>query len=389
MLRRLLNRRGQRLVLMLLLAAACAPAKPAADAPAVGPTTAGSSAAPAAATPGGASSSAPVSPRTATASMPKPLDPPLPVRVGLLASIVDAGVYIGYERGYYRDLGLDLELEVVPDPNTLGTLTSTNQVQVGGTGIIANVFQAAARNIGIKMVADKGQQRPGFGYFSLVARADLLQDGQLRSFADLKGRTVARLAPCDSAEALWQRVFERGGLAREDVEFVYMAFPDMNAALANRAVDAAFQLEPLTTLAAERGISRTFAPGDEIYPNQQLAAIYYSPEFAANTDAAQRFMVAYVRSLRDYNDAFAKGIGRGDAAQILAKHTPVKDLALYEKLVPGGLDPDGRINVESVREDMALQGRLGCVPGEVADVSRVIDESFVNYAGSVLGPYQR
>ncbi len=163
----------------------------------------------------------------------------------------------------------------------------------------------------------------------------------------------------------------------------------MNAALANRAVDAAWQIEPLTTVAIERGIGGRFFGGDELYPNQQIATLMYSPEFASRTDAAQRFMIAYVRSLRDYNDAFGKGIGRAEVAQILARHTTVKDLALYDKIVPAGLDPDGRQNVQGIRDDLALWTRLGCTSGEVADVGRVVDESFVHYAVGVLGPYQR
>jgi NitT/TauT family transport system substrate-binding protein len=162
----------------------------------------------------------------------------------------------------------------------------------------------------------------------------------------------------------------------------------MNVALANNAVDVALQNEPLATVAVDRGIASRFLPGDEVYLNQQIAALYYSPEFAAKTEAARRFMVAYVRGLRDYNDAFAKNVGRAEVAQILAKHTTVKDLALYDRLIPAGLDPDGRLNVQGIRDDVALYGRLGCITGEVADVDRVIEESFVNYAVSVLGPYR-
>ena len=82
-------------------------------------------------------------------------------------------------------------------------------------------------------------------------------------------------------------------------------------------------------------------------------------------------------------------LSREEAAQILAKHTTVKDLSLYDRIVAAGLDPDGRLNVQGVRDDLALFGRQGCLTGDVADVSRVVDESFTTYAASVLGPYQR
>ena len=349
-------------------------------------------AAPAAALPTAAAPIAPSASATeapTAGGMPAPLNPPVTVKVGLLSSISDSGVYIGYERGYYRDLGLDLDLETIPDPNAIGQLVNSDHLDVGGYGVNANPFMAAARGIGVKIVADKGSLRPGFGFSQAIARQDLWESGQIHGFADLRGHTLARLSQCDSHDPLIQRMLDAGGLTRNDVEITFLSFPDMNAALANGGVDLALQIEPLATLAVERGIAGRVATGDEIYPNQQIAALYYSPEFAARTDVAQRFMVAYVRSLRDYNDAFAKNQGRAEVAQILSRQTTVKDLALYDRIIPAGLDPDGHLNVQGIRDDVALYARLGCITGEVADVGRVIDESFVNYAIGVLGPYQQ
>jgi len=365
------------LVVAVLGCQTAAPAPPAAAPAAVAPTAVPSVAVPQAAA------------KSSTASLPPPLSPPQTVRVGLLSSISDSGVYIGYERGYYRDLGLDLQLETIADPNSMSTLLSTNQLDVAGFGVNANPFLAAARGIAVKLVADKGSQRPGFGFATPLARQDLYDSGQLRTFADLRGRTLAMLAPCNSHDPLLQRALDRGGLTRDDVEITFMSFPDMNAALANRGVDFAWQIEPLTTLGAERGVGVKFIDGAELYPNQQLAALFYSPDFAQHAEAAQRFMLAYVRALRDYNDAFAKGIGRAEIAQILARYTTVKDVALYDKLIPAGLDPDGRLNVQGIRDDLALYVQEGCVSGQVAEVDRVVDESFVQYAVSVLGPYER
>src|SRR5579885_203282 len=148
-------------------------------------------AAPAAALPTAAAPSAPIGSATeapAAGGMPAPLNPPVTVKVGLLSSISDSGVYIGYERGYYRDLGLDLDLETIPDPNAIGQLVNSDHLDVGGYGVNANPFMAAARGIGVKIVADKGSLRPGFGFSQAIARQDLWESGQLRSPADLRGR---------------------------------------------------------------------------------------------------------------------------------------------------------------------------------------------------------
>ena len=370
------------LIVAVLGCQAAAPAAPAGP-PAAPPAGVAATAAPSVAAPQAAAAA------PSAGGMPAPLNPPVTVKVGLLSSISDSGVYIGYERGYYRDLGLDLALETIPDPNTMSTLLSTNQLDVIGIGVNANPFLAAARGIDVKLVADKGSQRSGFGFATPLAREDLYDSGQLRTFADLRGRTMAMLAPCNSHDPLLQRALDRGGLTRGDVEITYMSFPDMNVALANHGIDFAWQIEPLTTLGAELGVGVKFIDGAELYPNHQIAALFYSPEFAQRTDVARRFMVAYVRALRDYNDAFAKNQGRAEVAQILAKYTTVKDVALYDKMVPAGLDPDGRLNVQGIRDDLALYVQEGCASGQVADVDRVVDESFVQYALSVLGPYER
>ncbi len=383
-------------IVLLLGLAGCQPAAPAAV-PAPSKPAQATLAAPGAAAPTGAAPSAaqatptraaPAAP--AAGALPPPLNPPVTVRVGALSSISDSGVYIGLARGYYRELGLDVQPETIPDPNAISAAVAANQLDVGGYGVNANPFQVAARGIGIKMVADKGSLRPGFGFAGLLARQDLYDSGQLRTPADVRGRTVTKLAPCDSSDPWFERLFARGGFTRDDIGFQLMPFPDVNAALANRAVQVGWQLEPLITLAVDRGIATEFVTGDEIYPNQQIATIFYSPDFAARTDAAQRFMVGYVRALRDYNDAFGPAHqGRAAIAQILAQYTTVKDVALYDRITPAGLDPDGRLNVQGVRDDLALFQRLGCVTGELADVSHVVDESFVNYAVGVLGPYGR
>jgi ABC-type nitrate/sulfonate/bicarbonate transport system substrate-binding protein len=324
----------------------------------------------------------------AASAMPAPLSPPVAVHVGVLSSISDSGIYIGVAKGYYRELGLDVQVDTISDPNTIGTLVNTNQLDVGGYGVNTNPFLAAARGIGVKMVADKATLRPGFeGFVALVARKELLDSGQIRTWADLRGRKLAKLAPCDSNEPNVEKALERGGLTRDDVEIVYMAFPDMVPALANGAVDAAVLLEPFIAVAKERGIAGPIPGTDELYPNQQVATLYYSPDFAQRTEAARRFMIGYLRAVRDYNDAFTKGVGRAEVVQILAQNTPVKDVALYDKLVPAGLDPDGRLSVAGIRDDVALWTRIGCTQGEVADVRQVIDESFAQYAVGVLGPY--
>jgi NitT/TauT family transport system substrate-binding protein len=105
-------------------------------------------------------------------------------------------------------------------------------------------------------------------------------------------------------------------------------------------------------------------------------------------DVARRFMLGYVQAVRAYNDAFFKGMNKAEIVDILVKHTNLKDAALYDQIIPPGLNPDGAIGLQSLQDDVAWYRRKGVVQDDL-DLSRVVDNQYVDYAVQQLGRYQR
>jgi NitT/TauT family transport system substrate-binding protein len=129
---------------------------------------------------------------------------------------------------------------------------------------------------------------------------------------------------------------------------------------------------------------------DEYYPDHQVGVVYFSDPFATErADVARRFTVAYLKAVREYNDAFRKGDAarRAEVVQALVKHTTVKDPALYERMTMPGLNPNGEVNVESLREDYEFWLANGYQEERVT-VTDLVDHSFVRYAVQQLGPYR-
>lgn len=60
-------------------------------------------------------------------------------------------------------------------------------------------------------------------------------------------------------------------------------------------------------------------------PNVQNVFLVASEKFAARTDVGRAWMVAYLRGVRDYNDAIFKRRDRDAVIQILMESTLVKD----------------------------------------------------------------
>jgi NitT/TauT family transport system substrate-binding protein len=312
-----------------------------------------------------------------------------PVRFGSPQALSDAGVFIGRERGFFREQGLDVDvLTFQSGPDTIPALAS-GELETAGGSISTALLNAVERGITIKMVADKGTSRPGFEFSQVAVRRDLL-GSEVRDIGDLRGRRIAVASLRSGAEAQVAYTLARGGVDIGEVDLVPLGFPDMIVALGNRAVDAANIIEPALSAAVDRGAAATWEPGSSsaayggVY---QAATLVASGRFAAQTDAARRFLVAYLKGVRVYNDAFVKGEGRAEVVRILSANTAVKDPAAYERINMAGLDPDGRIARESLQLDLDYFRRQGYYTGPIT-LDDLTDPTFAEYAAQQLRPYR-
>jgi NitT/TauT family transport system substrate-binding protein len=202
---------------------------------------------------------------------------------------------------------------------------------------------------------------------------------------------VAEAAKGGSPGSKLNEALKSAGLSYKDTAHEYIGYPQHVAALMNGAIDASVTTEPSATQAIERGAAVRLGNTDP-YPNQQIAVLLYGGDFIKNQpQLAQKFMIAYLKGARFYNDALKGGKFAGpNAAEviaILAKDSNVKDPALYRKMTPNGIHPDGKLNEESLARDYQFYQDQKYVDGSV-EIGSVIDTSFANAAVKALGPYQ-
>lgn len=311
------------------------------------------------------------------------------VRIGNNGVVSDAVFYIAERRGYFAEQRIKVEFVLFDAGPKMVVPLGTGQIDVGAGASGAGLFNAVGRGIDIKVVADKGSMPPGYQYVPLLVRKDLVESGRYKSIADLKGMKLAEASEGGTPASFLNEALKPVGLKYEDVQHVYMSYPQQVAALANKAIDAALTAEPSATQAVEMG-SAVRVSNDQIYPNQQVAVLLFSGDFARKRrDVAQRFMVAYVKAARYFNGALANGRFAGpnaeDLIRIMIEHTRVKDPALYRKMVPNGIDPDGRLNLDSMRKDLEFYRKQGYLEKPV-DLEMAVDTTFVESALEILGP---
>jgi NitT/TauT family transport system substrate-binding protein len=314
------------------------------------------------------------------------------VKIGTPLTISDAPILIAEHKGYCREQGIrTIVINLVTGSQMVAPL-GTGQIDIAAAATSAGLFNSAARGIGLKIVADKGSNLPGYAYVSLLVRKELVDTGKFKTLKDLKGLRCAEPGKGGSTGSTVNEALKSVGLHYDDVVHVYnMGFPEMITAMQNGAIDAAIVPEPFNTFGREQGIGVRFSV-DAYYPRQTIAVVLYGPDFMTKRkEIAQRFMTAYLKGVRFYNDAIRDGHFAGPNAaeliEILVKETRYKDADLYKKMVPNGCDPDGKVDRPSLETDLAFWRANKFVEDAKIGVGDVLDHSYVEAALKIVGPY--
>ncbi len=300
------------------------------------------------------------------------------LKVALLPFLSFAPFFIAIEEGYFAEQGLEIEfIRFKTDGEHLVPL-SQGMIDVGGGVVTAGFLNALARGMNIKIVADKGHVDKGGGYTGMLVRKDLWEKGELITLADLKGRKIALGMVGGSSQYNLELAFGSTGLRFEDVEIVYIGFPDMIEALKRGAVDAASMGEPLLTQAEELGAAVRFKPYQEVLPARQIGVIYFGPNLLEKRpDIGKKFMLAYLKAVKIYNQGKTPR-----NLEIIEKYTKLNK-EILKKCVWPSLNSNGHVLMDRI---LALQDWLydnGFADTKVKP-EEMIDTSFIDWANEEL-----
>jgi NitT/TauT family transport system substrate-binding protein len=309
-----------------------------------------------------------------------------PIKLGVSGRPDQAALELALRRGYFEQEGLDVQTVQGTTGQEMLPALATNQLQVASGSPNAGLFNALNRGIDIRMVADFAHIGPPEDRsVSVVVRADLIDSGQVKTIADMKGRSIS-WGPGQGqiTEIVLAKALAMGKLTKADVEPRYLTFADSLAAMGNKSLDGAFMVEPLVTLGDRQNIARVMLRGGEIDPGAELSVVYFSPAFAQNKEAAVKFMVALLKGERDYYDAFFLNKGKAEAIALLIQHLPIKDASVWEASKQY-TDLNGRMNVANLKFQAEFYQKLGLVSGSVPDIDKYVDTSFAEAAVQRLG----
>jgi NitT/TauT family transport system substrate-binding protein len=308
--------------------------------------------------------------------------------VGQVAAVLYP-FYIGLERGYFREQGIEIQYEQFRSGAEMVPLIASGQLDVSQQAVVPATFNAVLRNVAMKAILDASHNAPEQRSHATLVRKELWDSGQVRALTDLVGRKVASSSQPGGLAIDVDRGLRQHGHRVSEVDQVILPFPDMPAALANGNIDAAIAVEPSISTALNQGSAVVLRWLSEDYPNHQIAVQVIGPSLVDRPELTRRLAVAYLKGARDWTDATRHGVGVDELAALLAPYNRL-DAALNADLLRRrgltSIDPDGRINKESLAYDMAWYLEGGHLERAI-DLDQFVDSQYLDYAVAQLGPY--
>jgi NitT/TauT family transport system substrate-binding protein len=208
-----------------------------------------------------------------------------------------ATLCVAMERGYFREQGIEIELQRVASGTEALVFLAQDRLDVGAVGLSASTFNAFNRKLDLRIVASTSVwgQRHGT---RILTRVDLFDSGEVRSVRDLRGRRVAIAGGAGSTgHYLFLVGARRGGIGPRHFELVSLPNPDHGPALRAGRVDASLTGSPFSSAALAQFMARplleNFAPG-----NASTVFAYSGRFMRERPEVATRFLMALMRAAR-------------------------------------------------------------------------------------------
>jgi NitT/TauT family transport system substrate-binding protein len=315
-----------------------------------------------------------------------PTTPVATVKLAYLPVVAHAIFFVAWEKGYWRELGLEVEGSEFGGSDQAMPFVANGQLDVAGGSSGAGFLNALAQGVGSRLVAGLAGVGPdGFSVPALMVRREDFESGRFTSPADLRGRRVAVNGKGGYLEFLADRHLRQGNLTIADVDMTILGLPDMLAGLVGGAVDAAELNEPTVTYAQDGGFAVSIARANSD-PNGQAQVLLYGEQFVRGSpEGARRFMAGYLRALHDLTRS---GYKSPSDVSIIARYTKLPAETVL-RAVPPYVEPNGRMNLahlETQQRFFAERGYLNYA--EPLDLHRFVDTTWLDLAVQQLGAYE-
>jgi ABC-type nitrate/sulfonate/bicarbonate transport system substrate-binding protein len=304
---------------------------------------------------------------------------PVLVRVNTFPTASYSPLFVGIANGVFEKRGIKIDLQFTPNSQAQrdGLANGAFEIAYAAVDNAVAMVELAKQDVIIVTGGDTGMNE-------FMARAEI------KSIADIRGKTVIVDAPNTAYALLAKKILKNAGLL-EGKDYALKSIGGTRErieAMEKSAENVAGMLNPPFSFAAkDKGLKSFGRATDLLGPYQAGGAFVMRSWARANGPLLERYIAAYIESLR-------MTMAPANRAQVISliatrlKQDPKVAERTYEALMEPrfGFAPDARFDMEGFRAVLALRAEIeGQWGGKPPAPDRYIDLGYYDRAMKLVG----
>jgi len=303
---------------------------------------------------------------------------PVTVRVNVFPGAGNLALYAGLAQGMFDKRGMKVELQFTPNSEQQREGLATGKFEIAHAAVdnAVAMVEMAGRDTIVVMGGDSSMN-------------ELFVQPEIGSVAELRGRTVVVDAPNTAYALQAKKILLNAGLRAGDYTIKPVGGTPLRLKAMTDSKDAAAAImnAPFSILAKRQGLKSLGRTLDLLGPYQASGAFVMRAWAQANAPLLERYLAAYIESLR----WATQPANRAECVVLLAKWLKLApDVAgqTYDLLVEPkyGLTPDARFDLDGFKAMLALRAEIeGQWGGKAPPPQRYFDLAYYQRALDQVG----
>jgi len=217
------------------------------------------------------------------------------IRIASTPIDVGAEVYYAQALGYFKQAGLDVQIQAVDNGAAIAAAVAGGAADIGQSNVVS-IATAYEKKLPFVVLAPAGAYSSASPTTVLI----VLADAPMKTAKDFEGKTMVTNGLLNIGQIGGDAWLDKNGAAYKTVRWVEVTTGATAAALINHRVDSAILSEPSVGLALASGKFRVFAaPYDAIGKRWQIGAWFTTKAWvAAHPEAAKKFAAVMAQTAR-------------------------------------------------------------------------------------------
>tara|TARA_R110002020_G_scaffold133617_9_gene298101 strand:- start:864 stop:1895 length:1032 start_codon:yes stop_codon:yes gene_type:complete len=306
------------------------------------------------------------------------------VVVGALRFTSHAAGFIAYEKGYFKEEGLDVEFKFFQAAQPIAVAAAGGDVDFGIAGVTGG-FMSLADKDAVRLVAGVLHEKKGVDGMMVLA-SNKAYDAGLTSIDQLEGHSIAMTQVGSTFHYMTARIADHQDWTIDDVKLVPLQkVGAMIAALKSGQVDAMIMVPHIAKAIVNSGDAKMLGWLYD-YAEYQISGLFTSVKnIEENRDMVERFIKAYARGIADFNRVMlAENPDSAEQDEMISMiHNYVYQDQPLEKAAPSilagsmNLNEGAAMDVTDIEKQMTWFQEQGLVTKDLT-MDKLVDKSFVD-----------